>query len=951
MENTRSSKTRSTLFRYGFAVLMVIFVTLLRVPLNPLLGVNAVPFILYFPAILISGWYGKLGPGLLATFLSALGALYFNIGSPFTFSIPNINEAFRLGLFLIIGVFISVVTEAWHRSREALLESENTESQQRELLQVTLSSIGDAVIATDSIGRVTFMNVVAESLTGWKQEEAAGKPLDVVFRIINEMTRTPAESPVAKVLQENAIVGLANHTILIRKDGTEIPIDDSGAPIKDKEGKIIGVVLVFRDITTRKLSEAGSAFTASIVESSDDAIIGKTLDGVILSWNAGAERMYGYTADEVVGKHISILAPNERLSEIEEILDTLRQGKLVYHYETIRVRKDGTSIDVALTISPIKNAKGEIMGASTIARDITERKRSEEAQNFLANASSLLASTLDYETTLASVAQLTVPRLADWCVVAIVEENQQTRLLAVAHVDPLKIEFARELSRRYPPNPNSQTGVSNVLRTGKSELYSEFPDEMLVVAARDDEHLKLLRELGVKSTMVVPLVARGRTLGAIAMISAESGHRFDKTDLALAEDLAHRAAFAVDNARLYREAQKARAEAEQANRAKDDFLATVSHELRTPLNAIVGWSHMLRRNKFDDATMARAMETIERNAKSQARLIEDILDVSRIVMGKLRLDVHPVELAPVIEAAIDAVRPAADAKEIRLQSILDPRASPVSGDPSRLQQIVWNLVSNAVKFTPRSGRIQVRLERVNSHIEIIVSDTGQGINADLLPYIFDRFQQGDSSSTRTHGGLGLGLAIVRHLVELHGGTVQASSPGVGQGTTFTVKLPLLIWHSNVNEDGRVHPTASSDGALLEQAPSLDGLRVLIVDDEPDTREMLRIMIERFGAQVKAEASSASALEALEQWKPDVLVSDIEMPGEDGYGLIKKIRALEPVRGGTIPAVALTAYARPEDRVRSLSAGYQMHVAKPAEPVELAIVIASLAGRGGKELAR
>ncbi|HEX8184563.1 MAG TPA: ATP-binding protein, partial [Blastocatellia bacterium] len=384
----------------------------------------------------------------------------------------------------------------------------------------------------------------------------------------------------------------------------------------------------------------------------------------------------------------------------------------------------------------------------------------------------------------------------------------------------------------------------------------------------------------------------------------------------------------------------------EANRAKDEFLATVSHELRTPLNAIVGWSQMLRHNKFDDATTARAMETIERNAKSQARLIEDILDVSRIIMGKLRLDVHPVELVSVIEAAIDSVRPAADAKEISLQTILDPRASPVSGDPSRLQQIVWNLVSNAVKFTPRGGSIEVRLERVNSHIEIIVSDTGQGIEEDLLPYIFDRFRQGDNSSTRMHSGLGLGLALVRHLVELHGGTVHAASLGTDSGTTFTVKLPLLAWRSNIKEYERVHPTASTSDMALEQTPLLNGLRVLIVDDEPDTREMLKVMIERFGAQVRSGASSAEALDIMEEWTPDVLVSDIEMPGEDGYGLIKKIRALEPLRGGAIPAVALTAYARPEDRVRSLSAGYQMHVAKPAEPFELAIIIASLAGRGG-----
>jgi PAS domain S-box-containing protein len=944
MKNTRPSQTRTILFRYGFAVLTVVLVTVLRVFLNPLLGTTAVPFILYFPAILLSGWYGGLGPGLLATFLSALGALYFNIDT--NLSIPTAYDAFRLGLFLIEGVFISLITEAWHRARAALVESKDAESQQRELLQVTLSSVGDAIIATDSGGRVTFMNMVSELLTGWKREEAAGKPLDAVFRIINETTRATVESPAARVLRENTVIGLANHTILIRKDGTEIPIDDSGAPIKQKGGEIIGVVLVFRDISTRKLVEEERAFAASIVESSDDAIIGKSLEGMILSWNAGAERMYGYTAEEVMGQHISLLAPNERKIEIEQILDKLRHGERVYHFETIRVRKDGNSINVALSISPIKNAQGEVIGASTIAHDITERKRSEDAQHFLAEASSVLSSTLDYETTLASVAQLIVPRLADWCIVAIVEENEPPRLFTMAHNDPLKIEFARELIRRYPPDPNSQIGVSNVLRTGKSEVYQEFPDEMLVAAARDDQHLKLLQELGVKSVMVVPLIAGGRTIGAISMISAESGRRFDKRDLALAEDLAQRAAFAIDNARLYREAQTARDDAEQANRAKDDFLATVSHELRTPLNAIVGWSHMMRRNKFDEATTARAMETIERNAKSQARLIEDILDVSRIIMGKLRLDVHPVELAPVIEAAIDAVRPAAEAKEIRLQPILDPRASPVSGDPNRLQQIVWNLVLNAVKFTPRGGRIQVRLERVNSHIEIIVSDTGQGIEAGLLPYIFDRFQQGDSSSTRMHGGLGLGLAIVRHLVELHGGTVHASSPGASQGTTFTVKLPLLIWHGK--EDGRVHPTAGRDSETLEQDSLLDGLKVLIVDDEPDTREMLKVMIERFGAEVKAGATSAEALDLLEQWRPNVIVSDIEMPGEDGYSLIKKIRALEPLRGGAVPAVALTAYARAEDRMRALSAGYQMHVAKPAEPFELALVIASLVGAAEKD---
>ncbi len=334
------------------------------------------------------------------------------------------------------------------------------------------------------------------------------------------------------------------------------------------------------------------------------------------------------------------------------------------------------------------------------------------------------------------------------------------------------------------------------------------------------------------------------------------------------------------------------------------------------------------------------METIERNAKSQAQLIEDILDVSRIITGRLRLDVHPIDPAPVIEQAIEAVRPAAEAKGIRLQSVLDPRAGPVSGDPNRLQQVVWNLISNAVKFTPRGGRVQVRLERVDSHIEIIISDTGQGISPEFLPQVFDRFRQADGTSTRRHGGLGLGLAIVRHLVEMHGGTVHAESQGDGCGATFIVKLPLIAVRPDSRAQARAHPTLS--GASLPESPSLDGLRIMIVDDEPDTRDMLRLMIEKIGAEVRPCSSAEEAFRVFQTWEPDVLVSDIEMPGEDGYDLIRRLRQWEAGRGRQTPAVALTAYARTEDRMRALQAGYQIHVAKPVEPAELAVVIATLA---------
>ncbi|HZS03522.1 MAG TPA: ATP-binding protein, partial [Blastocatellia bacterium] len=389
--------------------------------------------------------------------------------------------------------------------------------------------------------------------------------------------------------------------------------------------------------------------------------------------------------------------------------------------------------------------------------------------------------------------------------------------------------------------------------------------------------------------------------------------------------------------------QAARSQAEEASRLKDDFLATVSHELRTPLNSILGWARMLRSGKLDAQAAARAIETIERNARSQAGIIEDILDVSRIITGRLRLDFQTVDLQPVIEAAVDSVRPAAESRGVLIEQRLDAAVSHVSGDPQRIQQVIWNLLSNAIKFTPRGGRVRIALERINSHIEITVSDTGVGIRSEFLPYVFDRFRQADSSSTRMHGGLGLGLAIVRHLVELHGGAVSAESGGEGQGATFRVRLPLVAVRGETEGPGRRPPAALSKGGL-GLSSDLKGVRVLVVDDEADARDLLSVVLAQSGAEVKAAASAAEALTAIEQWRPHVLVSDIGMPVEDGHALIRRLRALGPERGGLTPAVALTAYARSEDRLRALSAGYQMHVAKPVDPEELAAVIASLAGR-------
>jgi signal transduction histidine kinase/ActR/RegA family two-component response regulator len=390
--------------------------------------------------------------------------------------------------------------------------------------------------------------------------------------------------------------------------------------------------------------------------------------------------------------------------------------------------------------------------------------------------------------------------------------------------------------------------------------------------------------------------------------------------------------------------QLARAEAESANRLKDEFLATASHELRTPLTAIIGWSHMLQENKPDEATLAHGLETIERNAKAQAQLVEDILDVSRVITGKLRLSVGSVDLASVINAAIDAVQLAADSRYIQLAVTLDPSARHTSGDAGRLQQVIWNLLSNAIKFTPTGGRIEVRLERATDRqAQISVTDTGEGIAPAFLPFIFDRFRQADSSSTRRHGGLGLGLALVRHLVELHGGTVRADSPGLGQGSTFTILLPLTT--PAERPQGRPTEVERSSAKRAESRPehlsSLDGVRVLLVDDDRDTLNMLKVILSEYGATLHTASTAAEALEVLRWYEPDVLVSDLAMPGEDGYSLINKVRALEAAGSRQIPALALTAYVRVEDRARALSAGFNMFIPKPVEPAELITSILSL----------
>jgi PAS domain S-box-containing protein len=454
----------------------------------------------------------------------------------------------------------------------------------------------------------------------------------------------------------------------------------------------------------------------------------------------------------------------------------------------------------------------------------------------------------------------------------------------------------------------------------------------------------------VASYLAIPVVSRsGEVFGGLLFGHSETGIFSERTERIIV-GLAAQAAIAIDNARLYEAEQKARAEAETASRLKDEFLATVSHELRTPLHTMFGWVQLLQDGDMDARSAQQAIEVISRNLRAQQQLVEDILDVSRIITGKLRLEMAPVDIPLIIETAVDSMRPAAEAKVIKLQTALDPTVNQVIGDANRLQQVVWNLVSNAVKFTPNGGRVQILMGHTSSYAEINVIDTGPGINLEFLPYVFDRFRQEDSSTTRTYGGLGLGLAIVRHLVELHGGTVKAANREDGKGAIFTVRLPLAVTSENkLLPDAQAMPfgQAPKQNAPTNSTSVLAGLRVLLVDDETDGREMVRIMLEKNGAQVKSAASADEALQTFAEWRPDVLISDIGMPVQDGYALIRKVRSLPQEQGGNVPAAALTGFADKKDILKVHSAGYQSHIKKPVELKELIVVVASLAGRTEK----
>ena len=747
---------RSTASTYLLSFAALAAALLLRVLLDNWLG-DALPLVTLFGAVAAAVWLGGYRPAILVAILGYLACSYLFIEprGEVDFSQPG----------ALIGMFAYLFTcSLMIGFGEALRFSRIQVGRQHETLRVTLHSIGDAVITTDVDGCITSMNEVAESLTGWPIGDALGQPLDAVFRIVNEDTRRPVENPATRALRDGAVVGLANHTVLIRRTGGECPIDDSAAPIRDEQGRVSGCVLIFRDVTEQRRAqqERGqqlltARFLASIIESSDDAIVSKSLDGTIQSWNAAAERLFGYTAEQAVGRHISLIIPPDRITEEDRIIASLKAGQRIDHFETERMRSDGSRILVSLTISPIKDQDGRVVGASKIARDITDRKRA---------------------------------------------ENE-------------------------------------------------------------------LRELAASLS--------------------------------------------------------------ETDRRKNEFLAMLAHELRNPLAPISNAARALRMGGREEALRA-ASEMLERQVKQMSRLVDDLLDMSRITLGRIELRRERAELAPIIDHAVEAARPLYRSMNHELTVTMPAEPMLLDADPVRLAQVVGNLLNNACKFTDKGGHVWLTVEREGDKAVIRVRDNGIGIARENIPSLFEMFAQVDTSLERSRDGLGIGLTLVKTLTEMHGGSVHADSAGPGHGSEFTVRLPLLSQAAR----------PSSSAALSKPPAVVTARRVLIVDDSLDGAESLAMLLQVGGHETHLAHDGIEAIEATARLRPDVVLLDIGLPRLNGYEVCRQLRQ-EPW-GKDVLLVALTGWGQDEDRHRSNEAGFDAHLVKPVDHDALLKLLASAPAR-------
>jgi PAS domain S-box-containing protein len=850
---------------------------LLRWLLDPLMG-DSLPLVTLFGAVAAAVWLGGYQAAIPVTLLGYAACHYLFIPPRGHFDLTTTANLVGLIAYLftcsLIIVFGEVARVAHKRATE-----------RQEVFRVTLRSIGDAVITTGNDGCITYINKVAELLTGWSHQAALGQPLERVFHVVNEVTRQPVESPATRAIREGVVGGLANHTVLIKKDGTECPIDDSAAPIRNEHGHVSGCVLIFRDVAAQRLVERDKAnqfhtarLLAAIVESSNDAIISKSLDGIIQSWNSAAERLFGFTAAQAVGRHISLVIPPDRIAEEDLIIASLKAGKRIEHFETERMRGDGQRITVSLTISPIKDESGNVIGASKIVRDVTDRKRVEsDRQKFV----TLIENSSDF--------------------IGMCDLNGVPFFINHAGLEMVGLDSIEHAGRTAVQDfffPEDQGMIMNeffpsVLEKGHGEVEIRFRNFKTGEA----------RWMAYK---VLLLTDAANQPVAYATVSQ------DVTERKRLEDNLRRIA----------------ADLSETDRRKNEFLATLAHELRNPLAPMSNMLEVLKRADGDAEILKQARETIERQLGQMVRLVDDLLELNRITHDRLELRISEVELSSVIQQAVEVARPLIDSAGHTLSIDLPDEPIYLNADRARLAQVFGNLLNNSCKYTRPGGAISINAKRTDNHVIVTVTDNGAGIPRDQLDRIFDMFTQVDHTSERSQGGLGIGLTLVKRLTEMHGGSVEAKSAGEGKGSEFIVSLPVLS-----------EPTFAARSVTESIPVSSAERRILIVDDNKDSADSLAMLFEITGNKTYMAHDGVEAFEAIEKHRPDVVLLDIGLPKLNGYDVCRRVR--EQPWGKDIVVIALTGWGQEDDRRKSEEAGFNGHLVKPVDYDKLLELLSSL----------
>jgi len=806
-----------------------------------------------------------------------------------------------------------------------------------ELYQAILESSGEPIVILDPQGFYLKQNAAHVALLGYSDEDLKNQTAAI----------HTGDNIFTEAVSDLAVKGaFRGEVVNTTKDGEPRYVEVTAFVMRDEAGQPLCYVGIKHDITERKrVEEASRRSEAELTDFFDNAAIGLHWvgpDGIVQRVNQAELDLLGYTLEEYVGHHIGEFHADRPV--IEDILTRLTAGEVLRDYDARMLCKDGNIKHVRIN-SSVYNDDGKFVHTRCFTRDITERKRTESRLALQYAVTQILSEAQDFRESVKNILETACQKL-DWEVGVFWKLDREKSVLRAVETCPDPSPETPEFDR-LTKTLELEKGVElpgRIWEDGKPVWINNFAEDpdlpRSAVAARE----------GLHGAFGFPILVGGDILGVIEFFSPDVREPDDELLQMVVGiggqigQFSERKRAEEKLAALLESERAARSDAEQANRLKDEFLATLSHELRTPLNAVIGWSRMLGSGRLDTESSKHALEVVERNAWAQKQIIEDILDVSRVITGKLQLNLSPVDLVTVVDAALDAVRPAMEAKEIKIETLIDSSLRMISGDADRLQQVVWNILSNAAKFTPVGGKIEISVNQVTGQVQIQVKDSGPGIDPVFLPHVFERFRQADGSTTRMHGGLGLGLAIVRHLVELHGGTIAVENREDRDGAIFTVRLPL--------PSGELRPEtlANAAGVFKEgrgESPSLEGLRILIVDDEPDALDLISVELAQHGAKVTGASNAQDALKALEDAEFDLLISDIGMPNTDGYELIRRIRGQEDGKYQRIPAVALTAYARVQDRMRAVMAGFNTHVAKPVEANELITVVASLAGRLGK----